>query len=63
MRIVEANQDQGDVIQRYRRVESLFRQLQVNTQRFIQSVYLTARKNDISLQIWEDTKKGREVSN
>ena len=31
-RIVEANQDQGDVIQRHRRIESLFRQLQVSTQ-------------------------------
>jgi hypothetical protein len=33
MRTVEASQDQGDVIQRYRRVESLFRQLQVSTRR------------------------------
>jgi len=32
MRTVEANQDQGDVIQGYRRIESLFRQLQVNIQ-------------------------------
>jgi hypothetical protein len=31
MRTVEATQDQGDVIQRYRRIESLFRQLQVST--------------------------------
>ena len=31
MRTVEANQDKGDIIQRYRRIESLFRQLQVNT--------------------------------
>jgi len=31
MRTVEANEDQGDVIQRYRRIESLFRQLQVST--------------------------------
>jgi hypothetical protein len=30
MRTVEANQDQGDVVQRYRRIESLFRQLQVS---------------------------------
>jgi len=35
MRTVEANQDQGDVIERYRRIESLFRQLQVNTRPFI----------------------------
>ena len=35
MRTVEANQDQGDVVQRYRRIESLFRQLQVNTRPFI----------------------------
>jgi len=35
VRTVEANQDQGDVIQRYRRIESLFRQLQVGIQRFI----------------------------
>ena len=31
MRTVGANQDQGDVIHRYRRIESLFRQLQVST--------------------------------
>jgi hypothetical protein len=31
MRTVEASQDQGDVIKRYRRIESLFRQLQVST--------------------------------
>jgi len=31
MRTAQANQDQGDVIQRYRRIESLFRQLQVST--------------------------------
>jgi len=30
-RIVEANRDKGDIIQRYRRIESLFRQLQVST--------------------------------
>ena len=35
MRTIEANQDQGDVIQRYRRIESLFRQLQVSTRRFV----------------------------
>lgn len=34
MRIIEANQDTGDVIQRYRRIESLFRQLQVSNQPF-----------------------------
>ena len=32
IRIVEANGDSGDIIQRYRRVESLFRQLQAGTQ-------------------------------
>ena len=37
MRAVQANQDQGDVIQRYRRIESLFRQLQVSTRPFISS--------------------------
>jgi len=31
IRTVEANQDQGDIIQRYHRIESLFRQLQVGT--------------------------------
>jgi hypothetical protein len=31
MRTVEATQDQGDIIQRYRRIDSLFRQLQVST--------------------------------
>jgi hypothetical protein len=31
MRIVEASQDQGDIIQRYRKIDSLFRQLQVST--------------------------------
>jgi len=35
MRIVEADRDQGDVIQQYRRIESLFRQLQVSIQPFI----------------------------
>jgi hypothetical protein len=35
MRTIEANQDQGDVIQRYRRIESLFRQLQVSTRQFV----------------------------
>ena len=35
MRTIEANQDQGDVIQRYRRIESLFRQLQVSTPQFV----------------------------
>jgi hypothetical protein len=35
IRTVEANQDQGDVIQRYRKIESLFRQLQVSTGPFI----------------------------
>jgi hypothetical protein len=35
MRTLEANQDLGDVIQRYRRIESLFRQLQVSTQEFV----------------------------
>jgi hypothetical protein len=35
MRTVEANQDQGDVIQRYRRIESLFRQLHVSIRPFI----------------------------
>ena len=30
MRTVEANQDTGDVVWRYRRIESLFRQLQVS---------------------------------
>ena len=30
MRTVEANQDQGDVIHLYRRIESLFRLLQVS---------------------------------
>jgi hypothetical protein len=34
-RTVEANQDQGDVMQRYRRIESLFRQLQVSIRPFI----------------------------
>ena len=38
MRTVEANQDQGDVIQRYRRIESLFRQLQVSTRHLISSL-------------------------
>ena len=32
IRIVEANGDVGDILQRYRRIESLFRQLQVSTQ-------------------------------
>ena len=35
MRAIEANQDQGDVIQRYRKIESLFRQLQVSTGQFV----------------------------
>ncbi|KAF8965937.1 hypothetical protein BDZ97DRAFT_740307 [Flammula alnicola] len=45
-RIVEANQDQGDVIQRYRRIKSLFRQLQ----------------SDVSLRTWQDTRKLRETA-
>ncbi len=32
IRIVEANGDSGDILQRYRRIESLFRQLQAGTQ-------------------------------
>ena len=32
IRIVEANGDSGDILQRYRRIESLFRHLQVGTQ-------------------------------
>jgi hypothetical protein len=32
IRIVEANEDSGDVLQHYHRIESLFRQLQVGTQ-------------------------------
>ena len=32
IRIVEANKDTGDIVQRYRRIESLFRQLQVSAQ-------------------------------
>ena len=32
IRIVEANGDSGDILQRYRRIESLFRRLQVGTQ-------------------------------
>jgi len=35
MRAVQANRDHGDVIQRYRRIESLFRQLQVSTRQFV----------------------------
>ena len=31
IRIVEANEDSGDILQRYRRIESLFRQLQAGT--------------------------------
>jgi len=30
IRIVGANEDKGDVFQRYRKIESLFRQLQVS---------------------------------
>ena len=32
IRIVEANGDSGDILQRYHRIESLFRHLQVGTQ-------------------------------
>ena len=32
IRIVEANGDSGDILQRYRRIESLFRRLQVGAQ-------------------------------
>ncbi|KAJ7782078.1 WD40-repeat-containing domain protein [Mycena olivaceomarginata] len=46
MRTVEANQDQGDVIQRYHRIESLFHQLQ----------------SDISLRSWQDTRNLRETA-
>ncbi|KAF8965982.1 hypothetical protein BDZ97DRAFT_743750 [Flammula alnicola] len=45
-RTVEANQDQGDVIQRYRQIESLFHQLQ----------------SDICLRTWQDTRKLRETA-
>ena len=38
IRTLEANQDQGDVIQRYRRIESLFRQLQVSVRQFVSGV-------------------------
>lgn len=31
VRALEANQDQGDILQRYRRIESFFRQIQVST--------------------------------
>lgn len=34
MRLIEANRDKGDIIECYRRVESLFRQLQVSIRRF-----------------------------
>ena len=37
-RTVHANQDQGDVLQRYRKIESLFRQLQVSTRQFMARV-------------------------
>ena len=35
VRTVRANQDQGDIVQRHRRIESLFRQLQVGIQPFV----------------------------
>ena len=35
MRTIEANQDTADIAERYRRIESLFRQLQVSTRPLI----------------------------
>ena len=35
IRIVEANEDSGDILQRYRRIESLFRRLHVGAQLLI----------------------------
>ena len=60
--IFEAPQNQEDVIKRYRRIESLFRQLQVSPTLHIQCAGLTHLQNDITLRTWNNARRDREVS-